>query len=812
MGFAENYMEKVYKDSNKRLKYFEQYKKEILAATDLNNELRNKLMLVPKTYWDDFTKYLLNDPEYRNALNAANPDKEEKSNKKSTKKEKEEFDFSEWEDDEVITSNTKINEKFEQLKKEILQAYENGSSDEMKELNFKKTYEKNWKSLSSNQWDSFRDYCFENEKFRNYYLISYGEEKYNKIYSLIYGKIDIKIFEKYKHKILISYEGEEDFLRNDTFKRAYEENYQKIPEGKYRDDFRDFCFNDEKFRNYYLISFGEERFNRIYALVKENQNIKEKKSSNDEDSSDNFNFPSGTDNSEEDDDFNLDFETDENNSEDEEDNDFNLDFGTDENDSAYEEDDEKIKEEEELQKKKDELLNKKINEYKNECNNNFTEDRKLYGLNTDLLIDKITRNIRNHHSSDLKEYLKEYALNLEGEELTGNCEKTMAASCCATRIVEILEDLKTIFEDDDIALKHIDKCYNSLKQFAYDKKVLAEKLIQEELEKEKNKEPESSDEDDAFDFGEWDDDESDSKSEDDDEEFDWNDDDDEESSDELIRKINGMKIALSNHFNSDEYKDIDADQLIDAITNMIVQEQLSVIEDSLEDFLRKGKPGKDIESLQTALKYRHGYIVISTTCDNIGRIINNSKINSLNRKINTYYDKMFEANGQMLTAAINKIKTKQNWRKAGNVVGNILLAPLKAYVKMGDFLDEYNQRPEVQERRRQESIRYYCKFCGQEFRRAGDATYHPCFRKTEYDKALAKLEGTSPLTHHYCEIYEGGQKSEYECKICHKRAKTLYTLLNGEGPCVPKVMANNERYHKNTSPEILAISRHEPML
>ena len=79
MGFAEKIMEKAYSDINKRLNYFEQYKKEILAASNINYELRQKLMLVPQKYWDDFNQYLLKDPEFRKALSAANPKKEEKS-------------------------------------------------------------------------------------------------------------------------------------------------------------------------------------------------------------------------------------------------------------------------------------------------------------------------------------------------------------------------------------------------------------------------------------------------------------------------------------------------------------------------------------------------------------------------------------------------------------------------------------------------------------------------------------------------------------------------------------------------------------
>ena len=100
MGFAEKIMEKAYSDINKRLNYFEQYKKEILAASNINYELRQKLMLVPQKYWDDFNQYLLKDPEFRKALSAANPKKEEKSKITSKKKENDDFDFDDDDDDE----------------------------------------------------------------------------------------------------------------------------------------------------------------------------------------------------------------------------------------------------------------------------------------------------------------------------------------------------------------------------------------------------------------------------------------------------------------------------------------------------------------------------------------------------------------------------------------------------------------------------------------------------------------------------------------------------------------------------------------
>ncbi len=531
MGFAENYMEKVYKDSNKRLKYFEQYKKEILAATDLNNELRNKLMLVPKTYWDDFTKYLLNDPEYRNALNAANPDKEEKSNKKSTKKEKEEFDFSEWEDDEDNESTSTFN-------------WDDDDNDE---------------SSSSFNWDEDDD-----ESSSTFNWDEDDEEDVNTS-----NKTNSK-FENIKKEI----------LNSSDFNQALRNALSNMPKEDW-DAFKAYIFKDPNYRE---------------ALAKANSDNKEK-----------------------------------------------------------------------------------------------------------------TQNQRKSNKSE-----------------------------------------------------------------------------------------------NIFDFTDDDDKESDSA--------DWEETDDNVITDEKIQKVNGMKNALYSHFDNETYNDINAEQLIDTVTELLVQEQINKIEEALDDFLIKGKPGKNLESLQSALKYRHAYIVISTTCENIGKILNNYKINKLNRKINNHYDMLFNENGKLIEATISKIKTKQNLQKTGLFLGKVLLAPLKATAKIIEMSDEYAQRPEVQERRRQESIRYYCKFCGKEFKDPKSAAYNPCFVKARYDKALANLEGGVPPSHHYCQLYEGTQKSEYRCKRCGKTEKTIASLVLS-GPCHPIHIVNIDKYntHGGTS-DTAAISLHEPAL
>ena len=669
------------------------------------------------------------------------------------------------------------------------------------------------------------------------------------------------IFEKYKRQIILSYEHEYDFLQEDTFKRVYQENYHKLSAQKDRDDFRDYCFSDEKFRKYYKICYGEERFNKIDVLVNERKNncILEEKD-NSETNDDDWDFSDWNDVSDSD-------------------------------NENY--DDEKINEEENLKKQKEEQLNKKIENYKKSFSTKFNGIEEFLDINKDLLIDKITSSIRKHSSTDLKEYLREYSLNVKGSEIKSKYDKAMATNTCAAFIVEILDGLKNIFDDDETALKHIDKCSRSLDQLSYEKAKLAETLKTEEKEAD-------SFEDDEFDFASWDDDDTENNTQNSktkltekEKKFeqlkkeilsasdinkalrftlsnmpkeDWKDfnayllkdknfrdslnnqnpdkkekqtnqrttnknenifdfandnesysdnleeDDDNVLTDEKNQQVNGMRNALYRHFDNETFNDINAEQLIDTITDLLLQEQIEEIEQSLEDILIKGRPEKKLESLQSALKYRHAYIVISTTCENIGKILNNYKINKLNRKINNHYDKYHDENGKLIEATINKIKTKQNLQKTGLFLGKVLLAPLKATAKIIEMSDEYAQRPEVQERRRQESIRYYCKFCGKEFKDPKSAAYNPCVIKTRYDKALANLEGGVPPSHHYCQLYEGTQKSEYRCKRCGKTEKTIASLVLS-GPCHPIHIVNIDKYntHGGTS-DTAAISLHEPAL
>lgn len=475
--------------------------------------------------------------------------------------------------------------------------------------------------------------------------------------------------------------------------------------------------------------------------------------------------------------------------------------------SDDEEDETKSIEEENLKKQKDEQLDKKIKDYKNECNKKFLEDRKIYGLNTDLLIDKITESIRNHSSSDLKEYLRNYSTNLSGPELTTICEKTAAASCCATEIVEILEDLRSIFEDDEIALKHIDKCYRSIKQLAYEKKILAEKLIQETLAKEK--ETQSDSEEDYDDY------KSDMDDNDDDDIFDIDDDQGKKQSN-IEEQISRKRTAILEHFDNETYSNIDVEYYVDYVIQLLSENDTDGINNLFETLLMESTPGKDSESLLNAGKGPKAFNVISVTILEIGDILNSKTINSyINRdlqKQKNIFEKLVNSINLAYNDYFKRQKTKQNLKKVGRFLGTVALSPLIATAKVAQWSDEYSQRPDVQERRRIASIEYYCKFCGQPFKRREDAAYHPCHVKIAYDKALAKLEGGTPPAHHYCQIYEGGQKSEYVCKYCGKKARTISELVF-YGPCNVRHIQNIDKYgtHGGTA-ETAAISKHEPAL
>ena len=319
----------------------------------------------------------------------------------------------------------------------------------------------------------------------------------------------------------------------------------------------------------------------------------------------------------------------------------------------------------------------------------------------------------------------------------------------------------------------------------------------------------------------WDDDEEEDDDDEfnfdvDDDEFDFDDNEDDRSSSKE-EQIAAATNAIINAFNNHEaYSSIDIQKLVYGTANALKNDAIEAIDDCLADVLHNIKPSKDWDTLNNSAEYAKVFNVICVTCEEIGKIINTKKINSFLNGNLKQYDKLCEGQVQIVTESMREFrkrnKAKQNWKKAGNILGTILLSPLIGYAKMGQALDEYSSRPEVQEKRRIESIRYYCKFCGQEFRKREDAAYHPCHVKIAYDKALAKLEGGTPPAHHYCQIYEGGQKSEYVCKYCGKRARTISELVF-YGPCNVRHIQNIDKYgtHGGTA-ETAAISRHEPAL
>ena len=771
MGFAEKIMEKAYSDINKRLNYFEQYKKEILAASNINYELRQKLMLVPQKYWDDFNQYLLKDPEFRKALSAANPKKEEKVKVTSNKKEKDDFYFDDDDDDDEFNFDDDEDKKSSKKDDDDWPWDEDEDVDENKVTTFKEFAQS--KNMSQEDLTAVLQ--------RYGYFTNEGQP--------LKKWIDAGLFDKEKQFYINTKAGKELFEKIIDKRHRYE-NYQIkqfLIEKGFSEDEISFdktliilngikykCFTSSDLKEIDKTQF--DNIEQIYlnlnlcrlsGQIKNNEVEEQEKLDEADNNDDDFNFSESDD----------------------------------------EEDETKSIEEENLKKQKDEQLDKKIKDYKNECNKKFLEDRKIYGLNTDLLIDKITESIRNHSSSDLKEYLRNYSTNLSGPELTTICEKTAAASCCATEIVEILEDLRSIFEDDEIALKHIDKCYRSIKQLAYEKKILAEKLIQETLAKEK--ETQSDSEEDYDDY------KSDMDDNDDDDIFDIDDDQGKKQSN-IEEQISRKRTAILEHFDNETYSNIDVEYYVDYVIQLLSENDTDGINNLFETLLMESTPGKDSGSLLNAGKGPKAFNVISVTILEIGDILNSKTINSyINRdlqKQKNIFEKLVNSINLAYNDYFKRQKTKQNLKKVGRFLGTVALSPLIATAKVAQWSDEYSQRPDVQERRRIESIRYYCKFCGQEFRKREDAAYHPCHVKIAYDKALAKLEGGTPPAHHYCQIYEGGQKSEYVCKYCGKRARTISELVF-YGPCNVRHIQNIDKYgtHGGTA-ETAAISRHEPAL
>lgn len=465
------------------------------------------------------------------------------------------------------------------------------------------------------------------------------------------------------------------------------------------------------------------------------------------------------------------------------------------------------------------------NNFKKQFQKTFDKDYKGVDWDPDLLINKISASIRKHSSSDLKQYLRDYTEKPMCKNIKSEYDKAMNICCCSDIILKILNGLKEVFKDDELALQHIEKCYRSIDQLLYEKTKLAEKLKAEEEKDEFNFDDDTDDDEFNFDIDDEEDDDSkdnaddwpwDDDNEEDNKDFNFDVDDSDDDTQNKKEQIDATATAIVNAFYKNEkYSTLDLEQLVYGTTNILKNDDVDKIDEFLAEILTKIVPSKDWDTLNNSVEYSKVFHVVYFTCEEIGKLLNTKNTtNFINRTLKKY-KQLWDGKNQIIADSISqytkKYKAKQNLKKVGRFLGTVALSPLIAAAKVAEWSDEYSQRPEVQEKRRIADIRYYCKFCGREFLKADQATYTPCYRKAEYDRALATLEGTANLSHHYCQIYEGGQKSEYECRICRKKAKSIFALIS-EGPCQPKVRANNERYHKSTSPEILAISRHEPAL
>ena len=432
-----------------------------------------------------------------------------------------------------------------------------------------------------------------------------------------------------------------------------------------------------------------------------------------------------------------------------------------------------------IRNKTDLEIDKKIDEFKKQFQEKIDKD--YNGINLDLnwdwdinlLIDKISESIQKHSSSDLKQYLRDYTEKPMCKDIKTEYDKAMNICCCSDIILGILNGLKEVFKEDEIALEHIGKCYRSIDQLQYEKTKLAEKLKPAENEDELSFDNDKDSDNDGFNF---DDDEGD------DEEFNFDDDDDEiEEVNDNSKNINNilrMKQAIINEFINDEYLDSDeVEELIEYVADLLIDNNISKLQDFFEDLLIKSKADKTIESIQRILLLHQVFYIAANTCDNMAKVLNSKSINSFIDELHNYYYVRFQQKMKEASEVANKIKAKQNWKKVGKMLLTGFALPFIGYIKMGEALDSYNSRPEVQEKRRleqekraaeekQRNIKYYCVYCGLPFPsvmalRNATCSMHP--------------NGVGKGKH---ELYEGSQKSTYYCKYCGLPFPSLLSLCN----------------------------------
>lgn len=642
--------------------------------------------------------------------------------------------------------------KYAKVIDEICNAYENETDNEFKDCEFQMAYDKAFRSLHYSKWDEFKEACYQNERFRKYYKISYGEKKFNERF--------VKVFESNKQTKIKSNDKEQEMNLEDTDEFDFDDS-------KWNDD-ED---NDET---------NDDDQIKICPSCKTQMGLKV------------FICPkcglrcgSGT-----------------------------------------------------IRNKTDLEIDKKIDEFKKQFQEKINKDYNGINLDWDwdinLLIDKISESIRKHSSSDLKQYLRDYTEKPMCKNIKSEYDKAMNICCCSDVILKILKGLKVVFKDDELALEHIDKCYRSIDQLLYEKTKLAEKLKPEENEDELsfNDDKDSDNDDfnfvdddndyDEFNFDDDDDEKSSKKNDDDwpwdDDEFDFDDDEDDRSANKEEQIAAATTYIIKGFYNHEAFSSIDIPKLVYGTVNALKNDDIETIDDCLANILHNIKPSKDYDTLTDSVEYSKVFYIVLFTCEEIGKILNVKKINNFLNGTLRQYRQLWEGNNLIVNQAFKdfqkRYKTKQNWKKAGNILGTILLSPLIAASKLAEWSDEYSERPDVQERRRIESIRYYCKFCGQDFQKWGGGSNIACPNRIRYDKAKAHLEGTTPPTFHGHMKYEGSQKSEYECKNCGKTYKTIWSMVNDV--CLVKVRYNKDKYNRNNKPglesDILTISRHEPAL
>lgn len=89
---------------------------------------------------------------------------------------------------------------------EICKTFENEKEEEKCKSNFRDLYEKIYKALPTSKWDEFKEYCYKDERFRDGYAKSYGEERFNERFIKVFGRIASKEYVKEIEEICNAYE------------------------------------------------------------------------------------------------------------------------------------------------------------------------------------------------------------------------------------------------------------------------------------------------------------------------------------------------------------------------------------------------------------------------------------------------------------------------------------------------------------------------------------------------------------------------------------------------------------------------------